>query len=182
MSSDYSSLMEELVARTPHEGDDFTEDNTKVFQILQEVIGGSSHEVSIKEFWRTRNGRGAYLALFQHNLGLSKWDRMIEACETYLLCHEWNGRNRQFTLKMHINKHRDVHNELVRAAQYVTYELPNGHILVSRLLKSITCKDPTILSAITHIRGTTAVRGNFESAASILLLTAPSPKDVKTSF
>mmetsp|Transcript_17771 Transcript_17771/g.25099 ORF Transcript_17771/g.25099 Transcript_17771/m.25099 type:complete len:91 (-) Transcript_17771:2957-3229(-) len=46
-SSNFISLMDELVARTPHKGNDFTEDNAKVFQIIQELVGGSSHKLSI---------------------------------------------------------------------------------------------------------------------------------------
>ena len=118
----------------------------------------------------------------QHNLGSSKWDRIIDTCENYLLRNEWNGKNIRFTLKMHITKHREAHNELVRAAQFVQYELPNGHTRVSRLLKSITSKDGSILAAVTHIQGTSEMREDFESAADFLLLTAPTPREIERSY
>ena len=131
-SDNYYSLMDELVMQTPHEGNDFTEDNAKVFQVIQDIVGGSSHESSIKAHRRNRDGRSAHFSLFQHNLGASKWDMIIEDCESYLLRHEWNGRNHCFSLKMHISKHRNAHNELRRASQYVHYELPTDHTRVSR--------------------------------------------------
>ena len=181
-AASYDSIMDELIARTPHEGPKFREDNALVYQIVQDLVAGSTHESSIKSFRRARDGRGAYLALVQHNLGSSKWDRIIDTCENYLLRNEWNGKNVRFTLKMHITKHREAHNELVRAAQFVQYELPNGHTRVSRLLKSITSKDGSILAATTHIQGTSTMREDFEAAADFLLLTAPTPKEIERSY
>ena len=181
-SNDYDTLMDELIAVTPHNGAEYTEDNAKVNQILQEVVNGTSHESLIKQHRRGRDGRSAYLALVQHNMGSSKWDRIIETCENYLLRNEWNGKNVRFTLKMHISKHRDAHNELVRASQFVAYEVPNDHTRVGRLLKSITSKDGAILAAITHIQGTTAMRESFEEAADFLLLTAPAAKEIERSY
>ena len=63
---------------------------------------------------------------------------------------------------------------MTRASQHVDYELPNEHTRVGRLIKSITSKDPAIVSAITHIQGSTEQRNDFETAAEFLLLTAPS--------
>ena len=181
-SPNYDSLMDELIARAPHAGTEFNEDNAKVYQVLQDLVAGSSHESSIKSFRKARDGRGAYLALVQHNLGSSKWDRIIDSCESYLLQNEWNGKNVRFTLKMHVSKHREAHNELVRASQFVSYEVPNEHTRVSRLIKSITSKDGAILAAIAFIQGTLAMRGDFENAADYLLLTAPSPKEIERSY
>ena len=181
-SDEHDTLMDELIAVTPHDGAEYTEDNAKVYQILQEVVNGTSHESSIKQHRRGRDCRSAYLSLVQQNMGSSKWDRIIETCESYLLRTEWNGKNVRFTLKMHISKHRDAHNELVRASQFVAYEVPNDHTRVGRLLKSITSKDGAILSAITHIQGTTEMRENFEETADFLLLTAPAAKEIERSY
>ena len=66
---------------------------------------------------------------------------------------------------------------MVRASQFVDYELPNDHTRVGRLIKSITNRDPSIVSAITHIQGNQHQHNDFEAAADFLLLTAPKPKD-----
>lgn len=181
-SQNYESLMDELVARTPHAGAEFAEDNAKVYQIIQDLVQGTSHESSIKTHRRGRDGRAAYLSLVQHNMGSSKWDTIIDQCENYLLRTEWNGKNVRFTLKMHINKHREAHNELERASQFVAYEVPNGHTRVSRLIKSITSKDGAILSALTLIQGDNTKRNDFEEAADFLLLTAPAAKEIERSY
>ena len=44
---------------------------------------------------------------------------------------------------------------------------------MGRLIKSITTKEPAIVSAITHIQGSQTQRNDFETAAEFLLLTAP---------
>ena len=63
---------------------------------------------------------------------------------------------------------------MVRANQQVQYELPNEHTRVGRLLKSITLKDPAIVSATTHIEGNPNQWDDFELAADFLLLLTPS--------
>ena len=141
------------------------------------MVQGTSFESSIKTFQKARDWRGAYLALCQHNLGFSKWDKIINEAETYVMRREWNGKNLRFTLRSRISKHREAHNEMMRASQFVEYELPNDHTRVWCLIKNITNRDPSILSAITHIQGNQHQRNNFEAAADFLLLTAPKPKD-----
>ena len=87
---------------------------------------------------------------------------------------EWNGKNPSFTLRSHINKTREAQNEMTRAAQFIDYQVPNEHTQVGRMIKSITFRDPAIVSAITHIQGSGEQRNSFEKAADFLLLTAPS--------
>lgn len=171
----FDTIMDELIEYTPHSGETYAEDNAKVFQILQDMVSGSSHESSVKTYQRSRNGRAAYLALCQHNLESSKWERIFKDAETYVMKREWNGKNARFTLKSHINKHRVADNEMVRAKQFIDVDTPNGYTRVGRLIKSITSNDPAIVSAITHIQGNQELRQDFERAADFLLLTAPSP-------
>ena len=173
-AQNFNSISDELIHYTPHSGDEYAEDNAKVFQILQDMVAGTSYETSVKSYQRRRDGRGAYLALLQHNLGSSKWDKILEDAETYVSKREWNGRNQRFSLKSHINKHREAHNDMVHASQHVEYALPNEHTRVGRLIKSITTKEPAIVSALTHIMGNNQQRNDFETAADFLLLTAPS--------
>ena len=81
----YDDIMDELIAHAPHTGVAYQEDNAKVFQTLQDMVAGTSFESSIKSHQRARDGRAAYLALMKHNLGSSKWDRILEDAEAYVL-------------------------------------------------------------------------------------------------
>ena len=173
----YESLADELIVRAPHVGNEYVEDNAKVFQILQDMVQGTSFESSIKTFQKAHDGRRAYLTLCQHNLGSSKWDKIIDEAETYVIRRGWNRKNLRITLRSHVSKHREVHNEMMRTSQFVDYKLPNDHTRVGCLKKSITNRDSSIVSAIIHIQGNQHQRNDFEAATDFLLLTAPKPKD-----
>ena len=54
----FNTIMDELIENTPHLGEEYAEDNAKVFQILQDMVSSSSHEFSVKTYQRSRNGRG----------------------------------------------------------------------------------------------------------------------------
>ena len=177
----YDSIMDELITYVPLTGDQYIEDNAKVFQIIQDMVAGTTFESSIKSHQRNRDGRSSYFALCQHNLGSSKWEKIIEDAETYVMKREWNGKNYMFSLKSHISKHREAHNEMVRASQFIAFEVPNEHTRVGRLIKSITSKEPAIISAITHIQGNHMQRNDFEEASDFLLLTAPKVKTNSSS-
>ena len=86
-----------------------------------------------------------YLALYQHNLGSSKWDKIVEESETYTMRRGWNGKNYRLTIRNHIAKHQEAFNELVRASQFIPFEVPNEHTRVGRPLKSLQTKDPFIV-------------------------------------
>ena len=116
-----------------------------------------------------------------HNMGSSKWDKIIEPAEAYVMKREWNGKNHRFPIKSHIAKHCEANNDMVRASQHIAFELPNEHTRVGRLIKSITTKDPSIVSALTHIQGSPTQRNDFETAAEFLLLTAPDNTTTNTS-
>lgn len=170
--TDYNSIMDELIAYAPLQGEGYVSDNATVFQILQDMVSGRSFESSIKQFQRTQNGRSAYLALCQHNMGSAKWDKIVQEAETYVMKREWDGKNARFTLKSHINKHREANNDMVRAADHIAYEVPNEHTRV----KSITSTNGTVLAAVTNIHADPNRRGNFEAAADFLLLTTEMQK------
>ena len=123
----FETIMDELIEFTPHSGLSYAEDNAKVFQLLQDMVGGTSFEASIKSHQRSRNGREAYLALCMHNMGSSKWDKIVEDAENYVMKREWNGRNQRFTLRSHIAKHREAQNDMMRASQHIDFKLPNEH-------------------------------------------------------
>ena len=143
--------MEEFIECILLEGEHYTDNNAKVFQIIQDMVTGTSFEASIKAHQRRRDGRAAYLALCQHNLGSSKWDKIVGDTEIYMMKREWNGKNYRFTLRNCIAKHRKAFNEMICAAQFIPYEVPNEHTRVGRLLKSLQSKDPSIVYAVTHI-------------------------------
>lgn len=169
----HEGLVEELIAYAEHAGPTFKTDSATVYRLLQDALAGTQHSSSIKPFQGRRDGRGAFEALMLHNLGNSKWEKVVEVAETYVNTRTWDGRNARFTIKSHLAKHREAHNDFLRASQHIDYVTPNESTRVQRLLRSIQCKDGTILSAKTTIMADAVKKGDFEQAADFLLLVAP---------
>ena len=169
--------MNELVTHTPHSGGGWEEDNATVYGILQEMVKEVFMASSLKRHQRTRDGREAYLSLIQHNLGSAQWDKIILKAEEVHNSRIWNGRNSRYTLKRHVDMHRDAYNDMVRANEHVTYEAPNERTRVTRLLRSIQANHiASIAAAKTTIEATPAKRDDFEAAADFLILNAPANK------
>ena len=174
-SSNYDSFHDELISRARHDHPNYPDDNATVLDMLVGSLSKTEYMSSLKPFQRTRDGRGALLALEVQNLGNSKWDNVIKKAEQMVLNFPWNGTNNRYTLDRHINSHRSAHNNMVRAGEYTNYESPNDHTRVQRLLNSIISTDVKVVSAITVIRSDTTMKGSFEGAADFLLIAAPVP-------
>lgn len=176
-SGEFSSFQEELIAFCPHAGPGWEEDNAAVFTIISDMLKDSSQASTLQGFKRARNGRGAYLTLCQHNLSNSTWDEICRRAEDTQTKKVWNGRNHRYTLKTHCDHHRDAYNDMVRAAEFSTYQVPDEHTRVSRLLASIQASHISeIAAAKTTIEATPAKRSNFELAADFLILMCPKQK------
>ena len=70
--------MEELIDYIPHECPEYAEDNVKLLQILNDLVHKTISVSSIKPFICTNNGRDAYNALSQNNMGNSQYQSLIE--------------------------------------------------------------------------------------------------------
>ena len=181
-SDESGSLMNELIDHTPHDGVGWDEDNATVFAIIQEMVRDVSMASSLKGHQRARNGRAAYLSLVQHNLGSAQWDKVLLKAEEVQNVRVWNGRNGRYTIKRHIDMHRDAYNDMVRANEHVAYEVPNERTRVSRLLRSVQAGHlASIAAAKTTIEATLSKRDNFEEAADFLILNAPAIKSGNNS-
>ena len=137
------------------------------------MISRTLYESSINSYQRIRDGWVDYLALCQHNIGSSRWDKILEYAKSYVMKREWNGHNHRFNLWSHICKHLGTNNEMMRAYQHVQYELLNEHTRVGRLIKSILSNDPSFVYDITHIQWYQVQLNDFYTADDFLFLTSP---------
>ena len=168
------SLMNELIIHTPHTGAGWDEDNATVFALLLEMVRDTPMASSLKRHQRKRDGRSGYLSLVQHNLGSAQWDRIILRAEEIQSTRVWNGKNGRYTLRRHVDMHRDAYNDMTRASENVGYEIPNERTRVTRLLRSIHSNHmASVAAAKTTIEATPAKRDDFEEAADFLILNAP---------
>jgi hypothetical protein len=83
-AENYETVDQEMTAREPHTGRSFVDDRRKVWDIMSNICGKHSCFVYIKPALRTRNGRDAYMLLFDHFLGLNNVGNMASKAETKL--------------------------------------------------------------------------------------------------
>lgn len=121
----HESLVEELITYAEHVGLIFCTDNAMVYFLLQDSLAGTKHISSIKPLQGRRYGRGAVEALMLHNLGNSKWEKVVEVAETYVNNPTWDGKNARFTIKSHLAKHCEAHNDFIQVSWHINYTIPN---------------------------------------------------------
>ena len=135
----YTQFLGEFIAHALHDGPEFAEYNATVLRLLQYILADTPHMSSMKPLQRSIYGRGAFQAIQRHNMGKSKWDKVLEDAESMVQTRVWNGKNSRFPFKAHINNHRESHNDFFRSSQHVDYDPPNEHTGVSILFKKYHC-------------------------------------------
>jgi hypothetical protein len=173
------SLIEELIARLPHSGATYKNDNATVYMMIEKSVRNTSVASTIKGFARKKDGRGAYLALIANHAGATKY-RSILKKKMYFLQHQtWNGRS--YALESHVANHRTAVDEIHECSKHITVAVPDQPQRVEYLIDSITCSDNTLQAAIGLVRANTNnMRENFESASSSLIEVDPFRRATKT--
>ena len=170
-SEEHGSVENELIARASHDHELFREDNAKVYYHLEEATRGTSYAVSIKPFQRSKNGRGAWVALMNQYAGRDKWEAEIRRQDNLLHTWVWKGQS-TFLLEGFIAQHQNAFVSMQQCTEHMEYQLPNSHTRVSYLLDSIQCSDTGLQAAMASVRtddGPQGMRNDFESTAAHLL-------------
>jgi hypothetical protein len=90
-AENYETVDQEMMARSPHAGQSFFNDRRKVWGIMSSIFGKHSCFVYIKPALRTRNGRDAYMLLFDHFIGTNNVGNMASETETKITSTFYNG-------------------------------------------------------------------------------------------
>jgi hypothetical protein len=105
----YETVAQEMTARAPHTGLPFVNDRRKVWDIMSNICGTHSCFVYIRPALRTRNGRDAYMLLFDHFLGPNNVGNMASEAETKLTRTLYNGEKKRFTWETYVRIHTEQH-------------------------------------------------------------------------
>jgi hypothetical protein len=108
----YETVDQEMTARAPHTGRPFVNDRRKFWYIMSNICGKHSCFVYIKPALRTRNGRDAYMLLFDHFLGPSNVGNMASEAETKLTSTLYNGEKKRFAWENYVRIHTEQHSVL----------------------------------------------------------------------
>jgi hypothetical protein len=93
----YETVDQDMTARAPHVRQSFVSDRRKVWYIMSNMCCNHSCFVYIKPDLRTRNGRDAYMLLFDHFLGPTNVRNMASAADTKLTGTLYNDKKKRFT-------------------------------------------------------------------------------------
>ena len=167
----------DMIMRASHDHALFREDNAKVYFKLEEATRSTMYAASIKPYQRSKNGRGAWIALASQYAGQDKFEAEIKSTEDVLHNRTWNC-NGTFTLEHFIGLHCVAYVNLQAAAVKVTYQLPTEYTRVGYLLKpQEKTSDPGLQAAIACIKNDAGTeegeRYKFEAAATFLLPNCP---------
>ncbi len=166
------SLHEELIARLPHSGPIYKNDNCSVFLKIEKASRGTSVESTVKAFSRRKDGRGAFLALIANHAGDTKYRAILKKRMNLLQTIKWNGR--AYPLETHVSNHRQAVDDLKDCANHITVSVPDPAQRVEYLIDSITSNDTALQAAIGLVRANTNnMRNDFEGAASALIEVDP---------
>ena len=96
-------LADEIVARLPHIGPIYKNNNAAVYQTIDEAARGTSVESTIKPFSRRKYGRGAFLALIANHDGDVKYGAIAKKRQNLLQTIKWTGNS--YALETHVSNH-----------------------------------------------------------------------------
>jgi hypothetical protein len=87
--ANYDTEHEQMVARMPHtDGENpaawYVTDNRKTYDLIHTLFHDTEHWIYIKPFQRTKDGGGAYQAIWNHYLGPNNIDHMATEAEKSL--------------------------------------------------------------------------------------------------
>jgi hypothetical protein len=108
----YDTVDQEMTTRAPHTGQAFVDDMRKIWDIMSNICGKHSCFVYIKPDMRTRNGRDAYMLLFDHFFGPNNVVNMASAVETKLTGTLYNSEKKIFTWETYMRIHTEHYSVL----------------------------------------------------------------------
>jgi len=159
----YASLRDEVAARADHEALQYSIDNARVFELLNEDVGEHKNvKTWIKPFAQARDGRGAWFAFKAHYRGSSEMEAIEVAAENRLDTLVYRGEKPRYNFETHVSMHRKSHLELEKATGT---PIP-GPTKVRRLLKSLQTSMMAV--PVATIRAQDNLRSDFDETVNYL--------------
>lgn len=183
-SEAHGSIEGEMISRLSHTSPIFRDDNAQIYHYLEEATRSTVYSSSLKPFQRSKNGRGAFLALMSQHAGKDKWEKELKHQEGFMKSRVWKG-NSNHSLEKFIDQHRAAYISMEQCSAHVAFQLPNEHTRVRYLLDALQCNDAELQASLAAIRKDDAtpagMRNNFENAVTFLLPSCPVAKKRKTT-
>jgi hypothetical protein len=172
----YASRQDEMIARAPHtfvppgaiapvRTDTFKTDNAKVWEILSKMTRDKTCWTYVKQGQRNKDGRVAFMALYDHYLGPNHMNHEAAQAEATLNRLTYQGEKKRFNFEVYATAHAEQHtilNELVTHG----YSGIDGASKVRRLLNGI--KTDKLDAAKNAILADPNLRQDFPKAVNLI--------------
>ena len=172
---DYDTPYDEMIARAPHTdaepgeagGDPaptFTVDNMQVFEMIASIARDHDCWTYVKPAQRRRDGRRAFLALWDHYLGPNNVDNMASNAERKLASTTYAGEKKRWNFEKYVKAHMDQH-------QIIESLVEHGHAGIDArsktrwLLDGIKSQDLDVVK--TQILANPTLRADFTGCVTL---------------
>ena len=151
------TYIDEMIARAPHTGTYFENDNFSVWNVIRHVTHGGPAWNWVSRFQSARDGRGAYLAFRAHYLGASQQNRILSGADHHLKTTIYDGKQRNFTFEDYCGKMNNAFADIEASGEHM-----NERRKVRFFLDGL--KDSRLDTAKKYIYGSNELLENFEGA------------------
>jgi hypothetical protein len=135
-----------------------------MWYIMSNICGKHSCFLYSKPALRTRDGREAYMLLFDHVLGPNNVGNMTSAADTKLTGTLYNSENKRFTWQTYVSVHTEKHSVL-NGLKYYGYAGIDDLSKVRHLLKGIKTTELDVCK--TQVLASPSLRDSFAAMAEI---------------
>jgi hypothetical protein len=170
----YATVQDAMIARARHftiEADGtrtidavYLTNREKVYEIIAKITRDHPCWTYVKPAQRTRDGRMAYLGLYQHFLGPNNVDNMATMAEDKLKSTVYNGEQRRWDFEKYINMHKSQHSIMEGLVEH-GYTGIDPRSKVRYLLDGI--KTDKFDSVKTRIMSDATLRNDFDSCVTL---------------
>jgi hypothetical protein len=88
----------------------YNDDNKRVWDKLSLMFKNTEHYAHMKPHAKSRDGRGAYMALYNHYLGENNTANMAATAEVDIAKLRYVGEKRRYNFDTYVNAHKRLHN------------------------------------------------------------------------
>jgi len=122
----WTSIQDEMIGRAPILGNaagdprnpTFMSDNTTVWNLIQGIFRNKDAWTYIKPFSRTRDGRQAYKALYDHYLGPNAVNNAASQAERKLTGTTYDGEKKRWSWEKYVQVHAEQHSILASLEEH----------------------------------------------------------------
>jgi hypothetical protein len=155
LNAEYESVQDRLIATTALSGTHFDMDNRTLYDEFKPLVVDGPGWSFVKKFDRTKDGRGAILALKTQAEGTAAKIMRKQAAYASITSSGYHGPRKGFTFANYVNLHQAAHNELLDLDEPVAETKK-----VTDFLKGI--RDPNLSTAKSIVLGDPIKLDDFE--------------------